>query len=124
MSLTQYYGEVRPCDMCRPEVNIHGNFCQTCMDRKYLAKCVACDGNTFTEVGVGGSLGSMKSTCLYCGGKGAYPVSKEYYEANYIPPTPEPVVSEEVVKVEKVRATRRGAASEEVRQLQPADVVK
>lgn len=112
--LTDYYGPARKCIMCLPAVNIHHVFCQTCFNRGYVAMCLNCDGKGKTTVPVGGSVGTMDSTCNFCGGRGTFAVSKEYWETHH---------EEEVLVPERGDKELAPPASEGQRLLQPVDIV-
>lgn len=82
----EFYGLARKCRVCLPAVNIHHNFCQTCLNRGYVAACTNCDGSGRVENAITPGLkGTMSGPCHWCGGKGSFSVTKEYYEAHRDP---------------------------------------
>jgi len=91
MNLSDYRGPVSKCGLCLPNQGVSHVFCQHCFDRGYVALCLNCDGKGKTVVSVGGSVGTMESTCNLCGGKGHFPASKEAYLAEH----PDAVSAEE-----------------------------
>ena len=107
-NLIDYHGPVSKCTMCLPAINIHKQFCGTCFGRGYVALCLNCDGKGKTTVPVGGSIGTMDSTCTYCGGKGVFPASAASY-------TPQQAA-------EEIAEFPLQGDSEKPRLLQPADV--
>jgi hypothetical protein len=60
-----------------------------------VALCLNCDGKGKTVVPVGGSIGTMESTCNYCGGKGTFPASEKDFKEQH-PDDPLPEVKESV----------------------------
>jgi hypothetical protein len=76
-----FYGNATKCQVCLPAVNIHHNFCQTCFNRGYVAQCTSCNGTgNVTEQTPWGNKSTMSSICHWCGGKGMFAVTKEYYD--------------------------------------------
>jgi len=83
---SDFWGVARKCRVCLPAVNIHHNFCQTCLCRGYVAVCTNCDGTgRVTNVITPGLKHQMSGPCHWCGGKGTFAVTKEYYEAHKDP---------------------------------------
>ena len=78
IDLSQYKGPVSRCNQCNVEQRMSGRSCTRCLDRGFVAKCLACDGKGLRTMGSvwDGGQSQYTSPCGICGGKGVFPASK------------------------------------------------
>ena len=78
MSMQKYHGEISKCSCGiadAPEKQGE-RACRLCFGRGFVASCRECDGKGQVEQKMAGGPGTMKSTCIPCGGAGLFAVPK------------------------------------------------
>lgn len=77
-NISQFHGEVSKCGCGladHPE-NMGARACQFCFGRGFVAACTACEGKGQIDQKMAGGPGTMKSTCIPCGGVGSFGVNR------------------------------------------------
>lgn len=83
-TIQQYHGEIRPCscgayDAKTGKVNPEHSgqrACSLCFGRGFVAECKKCAGLGQLSENMAGGPGTMKSTCIACGGTGSFATNK------------------------------------------------
>lgn len=87
-NIQQYHGEVTKCG-CGIADQPAGNSeraCRFCFGRGFVAECNSCGGSGQLDQKMAGGPGTMKSTCIPCGGVGMFGVNRP---ADWIEPVQE-----------------------------------
>lgn len=78
VNLAQYRGTITRCPMCNIGTTMQGRSCKLCFDRKFVARCLRCNGTGLQTQGSiwDGGRTEHRSTCGACGGSGYFPVNR------------------------------------------------
>jgi hypothetical protein len=83
-NISKHHGEVSPCTCgtysakdgsVNPE-RTGQRACNICFGRGFVAECTRCGGQGQIVENMAGGPGTMKSTCIACGGIGKFAVNK------------------------------------------------